>query len=77
MMSKPFTNKLAPTCGAQYFRWRLSVEENMGVGCGVWSWPIVGTIRVGGEKCPSYAWSRGFGKVYGWDPTFIWRVGGW
>jgi hypothetical protein len=37
--------------------------EEIGVGWGVWSWPIVGTNKVGGEKCLNYAWSKGFGKV--------------
>ncbi len=41
--------------------WRC-VEE-MGVGLGVWSWPIVGTNKVGGENCPNCAWSKEFGEV--------------
>jgi hypothetical protein len=30
---------------------------------GVWSWPTIGTNKMGGEKCPNCAWSMGFGKV--------------
>ncbi len=41
--------------------WR-HVDE-MGVGWGVWSRPTVGTKKAGGGKCPSYAWSKGFGKM--------------
>jgi len=37
--------------------------EDMGVGWGVWSWPTIGTNRVGRGNCPSYAWSKGFGKM--------------
>jgi hypothetical protein len=37
--------------------------EEMGVGWGVWSWPTIGTNRVGGGKCLSCAWSKGFGKM--------------
>jgi len=37
--------------------------EKMGVGWGVWSWPVVGTNKMGREKCSSCAWSREFGKM--------------
>jgi hypothetical protein len=35
MMNKPSANKLVFTCGAQDFKWRFSVEEDVGVGCKV------------------------------------------
>jgi hypothetical protein len=37
--------------------------EEMGVGWGVWFWAPVGAHKVEGEKSPTCAWSRGFGKV--------------
>jgi hypothetical protein len=37
--------------------------EEMGVGWEVWSWQTIRTNREGGEKCPSYAWSKRFGKM--------------
>jgi len=37
--------------------------QEMGVGWGVWSWPILRTNSVGVRKCFSCAWMKGFGKV--------------
>jgi len=49
--------------------------EEMRVGWEVWSRPTVRIEKVGRGKCLNYAWSRGFGKVWGWD-LFI-HVKGW
>jgi hypothetical protein len=35
----------------------------MGVGWGVWSWPTMGTNRMGRGKCPKCAWCLGKCKV--------------
>jgi hypothetical protein len=41
--------------------WEL--VEKMEVGWGVWSWPTIGTNKVGREKCLSCAWLKVFGKM--------------
>jgi len=68
---------LAPIGGTRYFKWKLrACWKNEGRLKGM-TRPSVKTKKMGGGKCPNYAWSRGFEKVQGWDPSFTWRVGGW
>jgi hypothetical protein len=48
--------------------------EETGVGWGVWSKTTVGVDRVKRKKGSTFTVSKGFGKVYGQGPTFMWRV---